>query len=131
MGMIVGDVMERQVRTIHCQKSVEEVGSLLAQYRISGAPMVSTDGQILGVVSASDITRFLSEPWRGDPKTTMVYEIGTPVPITVEEDSTIEEAAAVLVRERIHRLVVVQGGRPVGILSTFDIVGLVARQGGS
>ncbi len=130
MGKTVGDVMKRQVRTIHCQKSVAEVGAFLAQHRISGAPMVSTEGQILGVVSLSDITRFCAEPWRGEPGTTMVYEIGTPVTITVEEETAIEEAAAILVRERIHRLVVVKNERPVGILTTLDIVELVARKGG-
>jgi len=51
----------------------------------------------------------------------------TPDPITVEEDTPIESAAQRMVEAGIHRLIVVdEGGRPVGIVSSTDILAVVA-----
>lgn len=122
----VGDVMKERVLTIHCQKTVSEAEDFLVANEISGAPMVATDGQIMGVVSKTDIARFRSESRTGDPRVQMVYEIGSPIPITVEVVSCVRKAARIMAEKRVHRLIVVKGGVPVGILTTLDIAQLFA-----
>ncbi len=127
MELTVEDVMERDVHAIHCQCSVAEAETKLSHHRISGLPMVSAEGQILGVVSMTDIVRFRSEHKDADPEQSMVYEIGTPETITVHAETPLREAASLFVKNRIHRLVVVRKGVPIGIVSTFDIVDQYAR----
>jgi CBS domain-containing protein len=45
--------------------------------------------------------------------------------ITCRPETPVTEAADTMVRQRIHRLIVVEGERPVGIVSSLDIVKLV------
>jgi len=125
--MTVGDIMERCVQTIHCQCSVLEAESILARNRISGAPMVSTDGHVLGVVSVTDVTRFRYEHANDDPAERLVFEIGTPVTITVDSTASLREAAIQMTRNQVHRLVVVSAGTPVGIISSLDLVAQIAN----
>jgi predicted transcriptional regulator len=127
MALCVSDIMERNVKSIHCQSSIAAAEEMLVTNRFTGAPMVSTDGQILGVVSMTDIVRFRYDHSEENPHSRMVYEIGTPVPITVEGKASLCEASKLLVENQIHRLVVVDAGVPVGILTTLDIIEQVAR----
>lgn len=129
MALTVADIMERCVQTIHCQCSVLEAEGILARGRISGAPMVSTDGHVLGVVSVTDVTRFRYEHAQEDPATRLVFEIGTPITVTVEAGASLREAAAEMTRNQVHRLVVVSGGTPVGIISSLDLVAQMAAGG--
>jgi len=112
--------------TVHCQQPVSEVGPLLLEQRVSGAPMVSHDGRLMGVVSITDITRFHAYGGTQRADETMVFEIGTPEAVTIGVHASLHEAAKLMVEHQVHRIVVVEGDRPVGIVSTFDIVSRVA-----
>lgn len=127
MALIVSDIMERNLQTIHCQSSILEAEAILARNRITGAPMVSTDGHVLGVVSVTDITRFRHEHAKEDPADRLVFEIGTPITVTVDAGATLRNAALEMTRHQVHRLVVVSGGVPVGIVSALDLVAQVAN----
>lgn len=129
MATIVADIMERNVHTIHCQSSILEAERLLARHGVSGAPMVSTDGHVLGVVSLTDITRFRHEQSGENPGDHMVFEIGTPVTVTVEAGASLCEAARLLTEHQVHRLVVVRGGAPVGIVTALQLLAEYAKQG--
>ena len=127
MGLTVSDIMERNVQTVHCQSSILEAEAILVRNRITGAPMVSTDGHVLGVVSITDITRFRHEHAKEDPSDRMVFEIGTPITVTVEASASLRKASLEMTRHQVHRLVVVSGGVPVGIVSALDLVAQVAN----
>jgi CBS domain-containing protein len=53
--------------------------------------------------------------------------------LTVQADAPLVEAAARMEEHHVHRLVVVEpeGGRPIGVLSTTDIVRAVANMDAS
>ncbi len=59
--------------------------------------------------------------------TATVEDIMTPVTFTVEPDMTLPELADFLVRGRIHRAVVVEGGRLEGIVTSSDVLRAVAE----
>lgn len=54
--------------------------------------------------------------------TTAVREVMSPVPVTVSVDSEIGEVARLMVTERIHRVLVTDRDRLVGIVSSLDLV---------
>ncbi len=129
MGLTVADIMQRCVHTIHCQNSILEAEDLLARNCISGAPMVSSDGQVLGVVSVTDVTRFRHQNVDADPADRPVFEIGTPITITVDANATLRDVARQMTCNQVHRLVVVSAGVPVGIVSALDLVARMATGG--
>lgn len=55
--MNVRDIMQTEVVTAHPDQSVRELTRLLSEHGISGVPVVSDSGEVLGVVSASDVIR--------------------------------------------------------------------------
>jgi CBS domain-containing protein len=127
MVRTVADVMERNVHTIHCQSSILEAEEILSRRRIAAAPMVSTDGHVLGVVTITDVTRFRHEHSKEDPADRLVFEIGTPITVTIDAGATLRAAAREMTDNQVHRLVVVSGGAPVGVVSALDLVAQLAN----
>ena len=93
--VLVRDRMKSPPITVDEGASLEEIARLFEARSISAAPVLSK-GRLVGVVSTTDVLRAL----------------------TAGHD----EAARRLVAGRVHRLVVVEGDRAVGVLSAPDIL---------
>jgi len=118
--MLARDIMTRTVYTIHPEASAQEAAQLLDQKRISGAPVVDDAEKLIGIVTEADIIS------KVDRQGLRVADIMTHSLITVEEETSIEEVAALLSQRKIKRVPVVENGRLVGIVSRADIVHAVA-----
>jgi CBS domain-containing protein len=57
-----------------------------------------------------------------------VREFMTPTVITVAPTATLKQVCSVLARENIHRVVVTERGKLVGIVTTTDIVRRLADE---
>jgi CBS domain-containing protein len=57
IALLVRDVMTRFVLTVRSDWSVEELKGFLIEHGISGAPVVNAAGEVVGVVSATDVLR--------------------------------------------------------------------------
>ncbi len=117
--MKVKDVMTTRVITITQEQSKQQAARLLSQHRISGLPVVNDDNVVVGVVTEYDII--------GKEGQT-VRDIMTRGVISVTPDTDLEEASRILVHERIKRLLVLDQGRLVGIVSRADLVREVATR---
>jgi CBS domain-containing protein len=104
--------------TVRPDLPIQQAASLLTYHHISGLPVLDAAGTLLGVVSEADVI--------GKEGAT-VGEIMSRPAITAESDARIEEIAALMTRERIKRIPIVQQGRLVGIISRADIVRWAAR----
>ena len=103
-------------------RRVSEVVALLAERRIGAVPVIS-GGRVEGVFSERDVIyRLASEgPSVLDRK---VSEIMTSPAVTVERDTPIMSALALMTKRRIRHLPVVDGGAVVGVVSIGDLVKL-------
>lgn len=119
--MIASDIMTRKVATIHPEASVQEAAQLLDQKRISGAPVVDSDGKIIGIVTEADIIS------KVDREGLCVADIMSHDVIAVDEETPVGEIAALLTERKIKRVPVVENGKLVGIVSRADIVHAVAE----
>lgn len=61
VGRTVRDIMQPDVTTVPPGLSVRELSRILADQAISGAPVVTVGGRLLGVVSATDVVRMAAE----------------------------------------------------------------------
>lgn len=59
--MKVRDIMHTDVVTAHPDQTVRELTRVLAEHGISGVPVVTDGGEVLGVVSSSDVVRVAAE----------------------------------------------------------------------
>jgi CBS domain-containing protein len=66
----VGELMTREVLTVPETMNAHELALFLSEHEISGAPVVTATGTLVGVVSTSDLARLTSEnvEWRGEER---------------------------------------------------------------
>jgi predicted transcriptional regulator len=150
----VKDLMNPDIMTVADEMTTDELARYLIEREISGAPVVDSQGHLIGVVSMTDIGRNMAEPsdveslrssgfYRDiaadvmleDPGERYVEERGatvrdvmTPVIHQVPVTASVGEAARIMVDQHIHRLVVTQGKEPVGIITSMDVLKMVAEQ---
>ena len=113
----VKEVMTTNVITFHEDTPVEEIALTLTAKRITGGPVVAPDGQVVGIVSETDVF---------SKKGKVARDIMSQHVITVSPDTGIDEAARLLVGERIRRVPVVKRGKMVGLLSRSDVLDFFA-----
>lgn len=115
----VADVMSRDLVTVSSDATVTEAARLMRDHDIG--PVLVMDGdRLTGIVTDRDIAvRAVAEG--RDVNSTPVSEVATRDLTTVSPDDTLDAAAEAMRGDALRRLVVVEGGRPVGILSLGDL----------
>ena len=149
------DVMNTQVLTVRVDLTVRELAAFLIENQISGAPVVDPDGRLVGLVSLTDVAQNDAErpdlvddrsspamavrgweermnpedvrPLHIESDDLLVRDIMTPTIYTIPEDTPVAKIAQTMVAGRIHRLLVTRRGKAVvGIVTSLDLVGLLA-----
>lgn len=129
--MKVADIMQTTLETIGPDATVAEAVTTLAEQHVSGLPVVEPRNRLVGVISMTDVLQLLSETADSEDRggvldSTLVRDIMTAKPVTVDLDTDVHDAARQMLYREIHRLFVEYDGALVGVLSQSDIVGAVA-----
>lgn len=131
MTKLIRDLMHPGVITCRPDASLGQVAVMLYQHHVHALIVADRDGRPLGLISDFDL---LAGEWlSGDPEGLDVMRtmtagelMSTPVN-TIEADALVSEAARRMREEEIHRLLVVDGGQPVGVVSISDFVASLAE----
>jgi CBS domain-containing protein len=117
----VAEVMTADVKTARSDEVVGPIRDLMLDGGIHGVPVVDPAGDLVGIVTSSDLV----EEWA--PEQGVVTVMSDHVE-TVSPHTTLGEAAFRMIAERVHHLVVVQEeGRVAGIVSSFDLLRALAE----
>ncbi len=148
------DVMNKDVLSVGMDWSVEYLTDFLVENGISGAPVTSEDGKLVGVVSLTDIVRHNSLPGKesrldspydyyrhglehqyakedirslsiGTEPLDTVRDIMTPMIFDVNEDTKVKQVADTMIRGRIHRVFVTREQKLVGVITTVDMLSVI------
>jgi CBS domain-containing protein len=148
------DLMNSEVLTVGEEMSLRELAGFLLDNEISGAPVVDGQGRLVGVVSLVDLVAAGSDEEEGaaeraeadflvrgegsltetdledlDDSDLRVGDVMTTEIHSVGEDASVSEVAMKMLKEHLHRLLVLRDGRVVGILTTSDLLGLLVEEG--
>ena len=127
--MLVKNWMSKNVVTIDVNDSMQDTIKLLKQHNISILPVMKK-GELIGIVtdrdvkraSASDATTLEVHELLYLLSTMKVQQIMTDDPITIPHDYTVEEAAEILLKNKISGAPVLdKEGKVVGIITKADI----------
>jgi CBS domain-containing protein len=119
MARTVRELMTHDLRTVMKSATLVEAAREMRDGDVG--PILVMDGDdVLGILTDRDIVvRGVAE--ERDPKSTNSGDVCTTGVIGVEADQPASAAAELMRENDIRRLVVTEGGRPVGILSIGDL----------
>lgn len=151
--LLAKDLMTAKVVCVYPETSIRDLIKVLTDYRVNGVPVVDRKENPIGVVSKTDILGYTKEKTKkqdlGSKKSfytdtngrqtkafdmvtkekdfgkATVKDIMTPHVIAAEATDTIDRLAKIMYNKKIHRLIIQDGGRVVGIVSTLDILHVV------
>lgn len=142
------DVMSRRVVTLSPDATIGAAAKLFERSGITGAPVVAADGRLLGVLSQTDLVRHSVRFAAGavppfyleggqirltrivdTPENHKVVEAMTPAVYTARDDTPVGRLAGFMRAKRIHRVLITRDGKLVGVVTTMDLLALIARGG--
>ena len=122
----IKDIMTRGVYTVEANASAGEAAWGLTRRHIGGAPARDAAGNLVGVLSGSDLVNPEPAQWiRGEAT---VGDLMTPEVISLYENDPAMAAVSEMVKRDIHRIVVLDGESELaGIVTPMDILRALAR----
>ena len=139
--------MTANVVSVPFDMDLRNLAKLFIDKQITGAPVVDGLGELVGVISESDLVAYTLtrddelvmdstfyetariEAHRipkgyqiEDVNTREVSEIMTPVVYSVTEKATVQHVARLMTSNHIHRVIVRRGKKPVGVISALDLL---------
>ena len=144
--MKAADVMISNVITVGVDASIGEVAAILLNNHISAAPVVDENGELVGIVSEGDLIRrpeigtserhswwleLISNEWASATEcikshSRKVADVMTRDVITAKPDTPLGDIAAMLERNRIKRVPIVEEGKLAGLVSRANILQALA-----
>jgi CBS domain-containing protein len=150
LSLCAADIMSHNIVMIPREMSLQGAARMLARANVTGAPVVDTHGHCIGVLSATDFMHWVEKDQKPGSKKTAaaqsmclawqlpegplqpsccVEEFMTKDPVLVTPGTRIGELARMMIDAHIHRVIVVdaESQRPIGIVSSMDILAVLAR----
>jgi predicted transcriptional regulator len=149
------EIMHKNVLSVYEGWSIQRLADFFMKHNISGAPVIASDHELVGVVSVSDIFHFenmdeeqkktaLQTCYRDVTNTEpnivdlenwgkkaqyhcTVHQIMAPHVISVTETTPLSDIASLMLKENIHRVFVTQEGCITGVISTSNILQALAN----
>ena len=152
--LTVKDVMRSEVLAVDADWPLDKLAGFLVDNSISGAPVTDEKGELVGVVSLTDLVRHssMTEKDTETASTHDVYlyelerhmsheelrvfhtqyespiqvrEIMTPMIFKVSEEDSVQDVAATMIKGRIHRVFVTRGSTLTGIVTALDMLQVI------
>ena len=157
MDISASDVMRRKVLTVHPEMTLPELEKYLLAKEVSGAPVVENDNLVGTISRSDVVRQLCSERELAERTSDFfwdesgfhevplenlqqvadrvgerieeltVRDVMIQVPLVVSPHQPIREVAQKLTDHRIHRVPVTDDGKLVGIITTLDLVRLIAE----
>jgi isocitrate dehydrogenase len=125
----VADVMKSPVISVDTTATVMEAMHLMRQKAVSSVLVTpKVKGGQAGIMTQRDIMSKVVTKGK-DPKKLKVRQVMSSPLVTVPPDCSLRDAAKLMVRRNIRRVLVAEGGKIIGIVSDTDIFSAVEERG--
>ena len=131
MTQLVRHLMRPTLITCSPDTTLGEAAARLIQNRVHALIVADNSNQPLGILSDIDL---LAGEWLSADATSLkvmramtASQLMSTPPTTIDADAPASEAAARIQAERIHRLIVTEGARAIGVISVSDLVASMSQ----
>jgi len=118
-GIKVGDCMEKSLVTVPDSANAAEAASKMASAKVSSLMVTDDAGKISAIVTETDLVRKALAQGRAD---ITVKEMASTQLVTIPADADMAEAATLMGKRNVKKLVVTIDGKISGIISHTDII---------
>jgi len=145
--VLAGEIMNSEVISVSTTMDLRDLAKLFLENGITGAPVIDEAGELVGVISQTDLVYY--NLTRGDElvldshfyhsarvegrhvpsgfqyedfNSGCVADVMTPVVHSVTERASVESVARLMTRNHIHRVIVRRGRTVAGIISALDLL---------
>lgn len=143
----VRDAMSTPPRVVPKETRIEEAARVMLDEGIGCLPVVGADGEMVGLVTESDVTG--ARPWlslrawarsqaseEAGPaapdlerlRNTRVEEVMTRQVVTATPEEALSAVVGRMMERNLHHVPVVENGVPVGVLARHDLLAFLARR---
>lgn len=145
------EIMTQDLFTAYEGWTIHRLADFFINRKISAAPVIASDHELVGVVSVSDVFKFnnasennksdalrnhyremsgqdineeVLRSWLKDAdKNCTVHQIMNKEVISVDQDESLEVVAKKILDRHIHRVFVTDSNKVVGVITTMDVLG--------
>lgn len=118
--LLVKDVMVTDVVTIEPNVNVRRAVRAMNDFEI-GCLIVVEAGRVVGILTERDVLKRVMDEGR-NPDKTLVKEVMSKPPITINPDADLEAAIELMFKHKIKKLPVIENGKLVGLVTFTDLV---------
>lgn len=150
MNKTVAEIMTADPITVSPETSLQEAIRILVEKKISGLPVVNSQGKLVGIISETDLTWqatgvdtppyimfldsviYLQNPAKHNQEIhkalgQTVEEAMSDRPVTIKGNQLVREAARIMHEKKIRRLPVVdEQSKLIGIITQGDVIRMMA-----
>ena len=136
------DIMTQEVITVRPDTSVRDIAALMVEKHISGLPVLTEEGEVVGILSESDLLhraetgterrhKWWFQVFRDSASLAREYakahglkahDVMSRYVISVRDDAELRDVADILDNHRIKRVTVMKDGRLAGLITRGDLV---------
>jgi CBS domain-containing protein len=115
------------IHTLSPGATVYDAAAVMAEQSIGAVMIVDHTGRLIGIFSERDLVNRMTVP-RLSPETTVLADVMTRNPVTVDPDTCAIEALNLMADHHIRHLPVVRHGRPIAMVSVRDLYGALCAE---
>jgi CBS domain-containing protein len=112
--------MVENVTLVAVDDTVEDVECILGAHKYSCVPVIDPDGHCFGIITSNDIIKF--HMMSRNAKQVRAWEICSHLLIEVGPSLSVKDAGLLMIKNKIHHLVVSENNTIRGIVSSIDLL---------
>ncbi|WP_353739429.1 CBS domain-containing protein [Accumulibacter sp.] len=121
-GSKVRDLMHMGIISCTPDDTIGTVAKIMVDKEIHAVVVMDSEGKAIGVVSQTDMVLARQGRTPDQARSMLASEVMTPGCATCDADMLLSDAVSLMTGRRMHRLVVTEKEKPVGVISMTDVV---------